>query len=966
LKSLLFPLVLAFSGSLFGQTLLDSLIEYHPYAQQGGKLVGTGAAGNACQGSSVGISSDGNTAIVGACYDSGSVGAVWVFTRSGGVWSQQGSKLVGLGAVGASMQGISVAISSDGNTAIVGGMNDNGKVGATWIFTRTGGVWSQQGNKLVGTGAVGPAQQGSSVGISSDGNTAIIGGLNDNGNVGAAWVFTRSGGVWGQQGSKLVGTGAVGDAWQGGGVALSGDGNTALVGGPNDNNSVGGAWVFTRSGSVWAQQGNKLVGTGGVGASLQSGVSLSGDGNTAIVGGPNDDNYQGAVWVFKRSGGTWGQQGNKLVGAGSVGSFIQQGYSVSLSSEGNTLIESSPCDSNVTGAVWVFARSGGVWSQQGDKLVGRGAVGNPRQGQSASLSPDGSTLIVGGTVDNTNTGAAWVFVRSTQLNLSAVAQSRSVALSWSIIPEKNYLRYRVYRGEGSPATAVYDSVSGNTFGYLDGGLQNGVTYSYRVAAVDSGLAESLMSQEVTATPRLQLSARTVLSGAGGPITGLSLLGDSTLYVVASGDAIYRINLLGAVDYTLQVGGNVNSSSSISDDSVVYIASSDKNVYAFSNGGLPLWPALPLGGVMSTTPTIDESAGMIYVGVENKNFVAANRSTGRAAWSFFADAPVRSSAVITSDHMLVFSTVVGTIYALDLNNFVGGLPLRYTLSAGDSILGSPAIDPGGAIYFPALHGKSLRVRIDRGSGISLAWQQTNGPAVRASLVIDGGGTLYLASLDSMLYAIDTASGSVKWSHKTSGAFESTPTISTQGMVYVGNTAGEVIALDGLGTEQWYYKDSASIVSPLLYDQETLYAGTASGKIVALHDSSLSVKKVLAGDSPAWLTFQGSNRRTGNQSDATVLSVNPPTRQIPLMFRLDQNYPNPFNPTTTIRYELPQKSQLTLSVYNVLGQQVATLVNREEEAGHHEVKFDGSNLSSGVYFYRLQAGSFVETRKLLLLK
>jgi hypothetical protein len=75
--------------------------------------------------------------------------------------------------------------------------------------------WVQQGDKLVGTGAVGVAGQGWSVSLSSDGNTAIVGGLNDSSGAGAAWVFTRSGVVWSQQGNKLVGTGAVGNAYNG-------------------------------------------------------------------------------------------------------------------------------------------------------------------------------------------------------------------------------------------------------------------------------------------------------------------------------------------------------------------------------------------------------------------------------------------------------------------------------------------------------------------------------------------------------------------------------------------------------------------------------------------------------------------------------------------------------------------------------------------------------------------------------
>jgi hypothetical protein len=83
-------------------------------------------------------------------------------------------------------------------------------------------------------------------------------------------------------------------------------------------------------------------------------------------------------------------------------------------------------------------------------------------------------------------------------------------------------------------------------------------------------------------------------------------------------------------------------------------------------------------------------------------------------------------------------------------------------------------------------------------------------------------------------------------------------------------------------------------------------------------------------------------------------------------LEQNYPNPFNPSTTIRYGLPSRSHVTLTVFNTLGQQVATLVQGEQEAGFHEVQFDASSLASGVYLYRLQAGDFLKTKRLLLLK
>jgi hypothetical protein len=85
-----------------------------------------------------------------------------------------------------------------------------------------------------------------------------------------------------------------------------------------------------------------------------------------------------------------------------------------------------------------------------------------------------------------------------------------------------------------------------------------------------------------------------------------------------------------------------------------------------------------------------------------------------------------------------------------------------------------------------------------------------------------------------------------------------------------------------------------------------------------------------------------------------------------YRLLQNYPNPFNPSTTIEYELAKPSSIELSVYDALGRKVATLVNEPQSAGMHRVQFSAENLSSGVYFYKLTAGEFSETRKLMLIK
>jgi hypothetical protein len=120
------------------------------------------------------------------------------------------------------------------------------------------------------------------------------------------------------------------------------------------------------------------------------------------------------------------------------------------------------------------------------------------------------------------------------------------------------------------------------------------------------------------------------------------------------------------------------------------------------------------------------------------------------------------------------------------------------------------------------------------------------------------------------------------------------------------------------------------------------------------------KVAAKNTSGWGPFSPSIRFT------TLLTGVSDIQGIPHEFSLSQNYPNPFNPRTTIKYELPKSSEVRLSVYDMLSREVSVLVNDRRNAGVHEVKFDGTNLASGVYFYRLQSGDFTQTRRFLLLR
>jgi hypothetical protein len=192
---------------------------------------------------------------------------------------------------------------------------------------------------------------------------------------------------------------------------------------------------------------------------------------------------------------------------------------------------------------------------------------------------------------------------------------------------------------------------------------------------------------------------------------------------------------------------------------------------------------------------------------------------------------------------------------------------------------------------------------------------------------------------------------------SGVFLTTDGGNAWGAVNNGLTSLDVLCLAARGTRVM----AGTSANGVFFSEN-------SGASWARADTGLRPLPVLAlelGDSTAFAAPRGYGvwRRPMQQMVAAA------TREpagVPLAFTLDQNYPNPFNPSTTIKYKLPNSSDVRMSVFDMLGREVTVLVNERREAGVHKVEFDGSGLSSGVYFYRMGAKSFVQTRKLLLLR
>ena len=428
------------------------------------QLTATGGAAGDLFGYSVALS--GETALVGAYWDdvgaNGHQGSAHVFARSGTAWSQQ-QQLTGSDGAAEDCFGVSVALLRD--TALVGAHGDdvgaNSDQGSAYVFTRSGTTWSLQ-QKLTASDGAADDRFGYSVALSV--NTALVGAPYDdvgaNASQGSAYVFTRSGTTWSQQQQLTAKDGEAND-WFGRAVALSRD--TALVGAFGDdvgaNANQGSAYVFTRSGTTWSQQ-QQLAALDGA-ANDRFGISVALSGDTALVGAYWDDvgaNNQGSAYVFTRSGTTWSQQGQLAALDGEADDYF--GISVALS--GDTALVGAYLDdvgANANqGSAYVFTRSGTTWSQQGQLAALDGAA-DDYSGMSVALS--GDTALVGAYYDdvgaNANQGSAYVFTRS------GTTWSQQGQLTASDGAAYDYFGYSVaLSGDTALVGAYYDDVGANT------------------------------------------------------------------------------------------------------------------------------------------------------------------------------------------------------------------------------------------------------------------------------------------------------------------------------------------------------------------------------------------------------------------------------------------------------------------------------------------------------------------------
>lgn len=390
---------------------VDSLV------QQQKLLAPDGAAGDDF-GQSVAL--DGDTAVVGAWLDDNSgganAGAAYIYVRIGNAWTLQQKITASDGAANANF-GFSVSV--NGDTAAVGAIQANNgsgqHVGAVYIFTRSGGMWAQQQRIQAADGALNDGFA-RCVSVSADTLLVTSDADDDSGsNSGSAYVFTRSGTVWTQQQKILASDGSAGDNF-GNSAAMSGE--SIIIGAWQESNAggsaAGSAYVFTRSGVIWTQQQKLTASDPSSVDFFGTSVSLSGD--TAIIGGSlNDgnDSDAGAAYVFTRNAGVWILQ--QRLHASNFAAGDDFGAAVSVN--GDVAIISASLDDNSGGAdagsAYVFTRTGGVWSEQ-QRFQAPDAAANDSFGNTVAMS--GATVVVGSYQDDNiggvDAGSAYLFIQT--------------------------------------------------------------------------------------------------------------------------------------------------------------------------------------------------------------------------------------------------------------------------------------------------------------------------------------------------------------------------------------------------------------------------------------------------------------------------------------------------------------------------------------------------------------------------
>ena len=540
--------------------------------------------------------------------------------------------------------------------------------------------------------------------------------------------------VWTQQQELTASDGAASD-WFGNSVSVSGD--TAVIGAYRKNGSQGAAYVFVRSNGVWSQQ-QELTASDGA-ASDQFGISVSVSGDTAAIGAStktiNSNAQQGAAYVFVRSGGVWGQQ-QKLTASDGAASD-QFGISVSVSGDTAAIGASTKIiNSNAQqGAAYVFARIGGVWSQQPELTASNGGA-NDYLGASVAVS--GETTVIGAYGKNSYQGAAYVFVRpmlgANALLVSSAAGASSVVLAysgaWTATANDGFLHISAGSASGASNAVVvftYDAFSGT-------GTRTG---TLTIAGLTVTVTQ-VGTNYIGASPVITL----VSSGLNFP-SGVAVDGSGNVYIADTNNNAIKEWNPATQQVTTLVSSGLSSPSGVAVDgsSNVYMADYGNNAIKEWSAATHLVTTLVSSGLFSPQRVAVDGSGNVYI---------AEIGAGNIAIKEWNPSTQQLTTLVSSGLLLPSGVAVdgsGNVYIVDaeldaIEEWSASTHLVTTLvSSGLVNPGAVAVDGSGNVYFANAGNNPIKEW-------SAATQQvttlvSSGLVSPQGVAVDGSGNVYIA-------------------------------------------------------------------------------------------------------------------------------------------------------------------------------------------------------------------------------